>query len=52
MNCLECAEPATWMRCTQFAGNHPYCEDHAKLEADFNDNDSYLFWERINESEN
>jgi hypothetical protein len=27
-NCMLCEEPATWERCTQFAGNHPYCEKH------------------------
>ena len=46
--CLECDEPAIWVRCTQFAGNHPYCSYHAFLESDFNDEpDSYQFWRKI-----
>jgi len=45
--CVECNEPADWMRCTQFAGNHPYCDAHAKLESDFNDSDSYLYWTEL-----
>lgn len=46
--CLECTQPATWQRCTQFAGNHPYCEHHAKQESDFNDAaDSYCFWQEL-----
>lgn len=43
--CCECDQPATWMRSTQFAGEHPYCEHHAKLESDFDDPpDSYAYW--------
>ena len=42
--CLECGEPAEWTRHTQFAGNHPYCEEHAKKEDDFGEDDSYTFW--------
>ena len=45
--CVECDKPATWMRCTQFAGDHPYCEYHAKLEPDFEDSDSYHFWKEL-----
>lgn len=45
--CLMCSEPATWMRSTQFAGDHPFCEEHAKKESDFNENDSYTFWYEI-----
>lgn len=44
IECLVCGEPAVWVRHTQFAGNHPYCEDHAKLEEDFDENDSYTYW--------
>ena len=50
--CLECDAPATWERCTQFAGDHPYCTNHAKLEADFGENDSYSFWVEIKQPEN
>jgi hypothetical protein len=46
--CLECGAPAAWVRCTQFAGNHPYCDHHARLESDFNENDSYAYWKELN----
>lgn len=42
--CLECGEPAVWVRATQFAGDHPYCEKHAKEEKDFGCDDSYAYW--------
>jgi hypothetical protein len=42
-HCSLCEQPATWMRYTQFAGNHPFCDKHAELESDFNDGD----WEKI-----
>jgi hypothetical protein len=43
--CLECNEPATWTRSTQFAGDHPYCEKHAHQQKDFHDEpDSYSYW--------
>lgn len=49
--CLECSQPAVWIRCTQFAGNHPYCEKHARLESDFNDApDSYQYWYKIEDT--
>jgi len=44
-HCSLCDKPATWMRYTQFAGNHPFCDKHAELESDFNDGD----WEKIND---
>ncbi len=47
--CLECGAKATWMRSTQFAGDHPYCEKHAKEEDDFGENDSYTYWYEIEE---
>ena len=47
IKCAVCDELATWMRYTQFAGNHPFCDEHAELEADFNDGD----WERIKMTE-
>lgn len=53
--CIECDQPAVWVRCTQFAGSHPYCDQHARLESDFNDvPDSYQYWYKLedtNESE-
>jgi hypothetical protein len=42
--CIECGAVATWVRHTQFAGSHPYCDKHARLEPDFNEFDSYAFW--------
>lgn len=45
--CIICDKEAVWVRSTQFAGEHPYCEEHAKLESDFGQNDSYGFWYKI-----
>jgi endogenous inhibitor of DNA gyrase (YacG/DUF329 family) len=47
IKCAVCDEPATWMRYTQFAGNHPFCDKHAESESDFNDGD----WEKIKMTE-
>jgi hypothetical protein len=45
--CLVCGAPAEWIRCTQFAGDHPYCEHHARKEDDFGTDDSYEFWKKL-----
>ena len=45
IKCAICDEPATWIRYTQFAGNHPFCDKHAELESDFNDGD----WEKLDD---
>lgn len=46
--CLECGGHAVWIRHTQFAGDHPYCDKHARMEKDFNDEpDSYSFWSNV-----
>lgn len=50
MKCLECNKTASWLRHTQFAGVHPYCEEHAKAETDFGQDDSYTFWENVEET--
>lgn len=42
--CLECDKDAEWVRSTQFAGDHPYCDEHARKENDFGENDSYAYW--------
>ena len=42
--CLKCGKPAQWVRSTQFAGDHPYCEEHAREEDDFGEDDSYTYW--------
>lgn len=46
-NCMICGKPATWIRSTQFAGDHPFCNEHAEEESDFNQNDSYAFWYEV-----
>lgn len=45
--CLVCDSPATDVRSTQFAGEHPYCRTHAQLEPDWGEDDSYTFWREI-----
>lgn len=50
MKCLECNKTAVWVRHTQFAGDHPYCDVHAKEQTDFGQEDSYTFWENIQET--
>jgi hypothetical protein len=47
MRCMYCNEVATDIRSTQFAGDHPHCEDHAKRESDYNQNDSYTQWYKV-----
>ena len=48
IKCIECEAVATWIRYTQFAGNHPFCDKHAWLEPNFDgDPDSYSDWERL-----
>jgi hypothetical protein len=49
MKCLVCGEKATWVRSTQFAGDHPFCDLHAKDESDFGKDDSYVFWHPVEE---
>jgi len=43
----DCNQPAVWMRSTQFAGDHPLCDQHARAEKDFGQDDSYTFWYEI-----
>lgn len=52
--CFECDEPATWVRHTQFAGDHYYCDEHAHEEEDFGkkfgkDTDDY--WGKVEDDE-
>ncbi len=49
--CLECDQEAVWERCTQFAGDHPFCQQHAEMETDFMVDDSYEFWRQIKNQE-
>jgi hypothetical protein len=49
--CIECGEPAVWVRMTQFSGDHPFCELHAHAEEDFGKEDpSYFTWEECSSS--
>ena len=50
MKCITCNKPAMWVRCTQFAGQHPYCEEHSEEESDFLDDDSSTYWKQILDS--
>lgn len=50
--CLECDKPAEWVRSTQFAGDHPYCDEHAHQEKDFGENDSYAYWIKVINDQN
>jgi hypothetical protein len=50
--CVECELKAKYVRHTQFAGNHPYCETHALMEKDFLDDESDNFWEKLEDSNN
>jgi len=52
MKCLCCDENARWLRCTQFAGDHPFCDLHALMEEDFGESDSYSYWNELKEMEN
>ena len=45
--CLNCKNSATWVRSTQFAGDHYFCSKHAKKENDFKDSDSYCYWYKV-----
>ena len=47
LTCSEggCSSKAAWVLCCQFAGDHPYCEKHAKLEPTFGDGtNSHFIW--------
>ena len=51
MKCDVCDENASWVRCTQFAGDHYFCDLHALQQKDFGQDDSYAFWAEHNEVE-
>lgn len=45
--CIQCNEKiATYVRHTQFSGDHYYCTKCAKKETDFNKDSSSFFWEK------
>jgi hypothetical protein len=48
---MMCDKPAVWIRSTQFAGDHPFCEEHAKAENGFDTNDSYEFWYKVEKTD-
>lgn len=48
MPCLMCDKPIEWIRHTQFAGSHPFCDEHARMEKDFGKNDDN-YWENLDE---
>ena len=50
MNCLMCGTPAVYIRYTQFAGDHPLCESHAKEDKNFMANDDCTYWELLLET--
>ena len=50
--CLMCNKPADWIRSTQFAGDHPFCDEHARQEQGFGENDSYEYWYKIKKENN
>jgi hypothetical protein len=43
----KCNSAAVWVRHTQFAGSHFFCDKHARAEKDFCVNDSYQDWENL-----
>lgn len=46
--CDMCKEDATWVRLTQFCGDHFFCTKCAEKEKNFKKEDpSYFFWETI-----
>jgi hypothetical protein len=45
--CLECGDKAQYIRHTQFAGDHPYCLEHAQKETDWKSDDSYTYWSEV-----
>lgn len=42
--CIECGGTAVHVRHTQFAGDHPYCLEHAMEQEDYLIDDSYTYW--------
>ena len=51
LGCCMCEAKAEFIRKTQFAGSHPYCEKCAKKEKDFDTEDpSYFTWRKITQS--
>lgn len=51
MKCMTCDKPAMWVRCTQFAGQHPYCREHAEAESDYLEDDDSTYWKQLLDSD-
>jgi hypothetical protein len=47
--CFDCDLPAVWVRYTQFAGDHYFCQAHAEREKDFSDKS---LWDKLNDDSN
>lgn len=46
--CLDCPNESKYIRYTQFAGNHPFCEDCARKQKDFDNNNNVdIIWKEI-----
>lgn len=46
--CDSCEDEATWVRRTQFSGDHYFCTPHAEKQSDFgSENPSYFFWKEL-----
>lgn len=46
-----CGARAVWVRHTQFSGDHPFCDLHAKAESNFGHSSSYYDWKQIDHAE-
>jgi hypothetical protein len=42
--CLAKEKDIQWVRCTQFAGDHPFCDICAKKEKNFLKDDDSCYW--------
>ncbi len=48
VTCDKCKKPALWVRRTEFAGEHFFCDQDARAEKDFGNDDSDLFvWQKL-----
>lgn len=46
--CNVCDKPAEWVRETQFAGDHHFCDEHARKESNFGQEGSSDFaWKKL-----
>ena len=50
--CSDCGKPAKWVRRTQFSGSHFFCDECARQQKNFGqEDDSYFFWEKLDADE-